>query len=136
MSALFQDMYNVEVSMDDILIHASSEEDLQASTCMVLRRIHDTGFKLNPQKCIFGATRVKFLGHIFSNVGLCPDLSKIEGIVTLKTLSTPTELQHFLGSVTYLGKFIENLSALTEPLRQLLKKNCYLGVDTHTPISI
>ena len=34
-----------------------------------------------------------------------------------------TELQRFLGMVTYLGKFIPKLSQETAPLRELLKKN-------------
>ena len=34
-----------------------------------------------------------------------------------------TELQRFLGIVTYLGKFIPKLSQETAPLRGLLKKN-------------
>lgn len=123
MSSLFQDMKNVEISMDDILVHAATEDQLKNLTRTVLYRIQEAGFKLNPQKCIFGASRVKFLGHIFSDTGLHPDPSKIEGILALNTPSSVQELQRFLGSVTYLGKFIENLSALTEPLRQLLKKD-------------
>ena len=33
------------------------------------------------------------------------------------------ELLSFLGSVTYLGPFIPNLSDMTSPLRELIKKN-------------
>ena len=33
------------------------------------------------------------------------------------------ELQRFLGTLTYLGKFIPNLSNVASPLRTLLKKN-------------
>ncbi|KAK7584247.1 hypothetical protein V9T40_008790 [Parthenolecanium corni] len=123
MSSLFQDLPYVEISMDDILIHACTEEELKMYTRTVLHRIQEAGFKLNPQKCIFGTSKVRFLGHIFSNKGLCPDPTKIDGILALKTPSTVAELQRFLGSVTYLGKFIENLSELTEPLRKLLKKD-------------
>lgn len=123
MSSLFQDLQNVEVSMDDILIHARTEPELQEHTRIVLQRIQKAGFKLNPQKCVFGATEVKFLGHVFSSAGLKPDPSKIEGITALKTPSSVNELQRFLGSVTYLGKFIPNLSELTQPLRELLKKD-------------
>lgn len=123
MNSILQDLNNVEISMDDVLIHAPSELELKNYTCAVLTRLRDAGFKLNPQKCVFGATQVKFLGHLFSASGLLPDPSKVEGIAALKTPSNIPELQRFLGSVTYLGKFIENLSQLTEPLRKLLKKD-------------
>lgn len=109
--------------MDDILVHAPTELELKSSACEVLSRLQKAGFKLNPQKCIFGAKEVRFLGHIFASTGLLPDPSKIEGISALKVPSNVSELQRFLGSVTYLGKFIKNLSQLTEPLRILLKKD-------------
>ena len=41
----------------------------------------------------------------------------------MPTPSNKTELQRFLGMITYLGKFLPNLSDETAPLRQLLEKD-------------
>lgn len=66
--------------------------------------------------------KVKFLGHIFTENGIKADNEKIEAIQHLREPSNVKELQRLLGMVTYLGKFIPNLSELTEPLRKLLHK--------------
>ena len=67
-------------------------------------------------------TEVKFLGHIFSKSGIRPDEGKIESIVNMPKPNNVKELQRFLGMVTYLGSFIENLSSKNKNLRELLKK--------------
>lgn len=64
---------------------------------------------------------LKYMGPIISEKGLSPDRSKIEAIVNIKTPSDVKHLQSFLGVVTYVGKFVKNLSELTAPLRNLLK---------------
>ena len=41
-----------------------------------------------------------------------------------------SDLQRFLGMVTYLGKFVPNLSEVSAPLRELLEKNLAWSFDT------
>ena len=41
-----------------------------------------------------------------------------------------SDLQRFLGMVTYLGKFVPNLSEVSAPLRELLEKNVAWSFDT------
>ena len=62
-----------------------------------------------------------FLGHIFSDKGVKPDPAKIKAITEMPTPTKKTELQRFLGMVTYFGQFIPDLSSKTTHLRQLLE---------------
>lgn len=78
---------------------------------------------LNKDKCIFAATEIQFLGHIFSQNGMKLDNDKVNAIKNLKKPANKKELQRLLGMVNYLNKFIPNLSSITEPMRQLLSKN-------------
>lgn len=112
----------VESSMDDILIHAASKEQLQKRTAEVLGRFQAAGLKLNRDKCVFDQQSVKFLGHVVSCDGLKADPEKLDAIRRLKRPETRVQLQRVLGMVTYLAKFIPNLSSITEPLRKLLVK--------------
>ena len=55
--------------------------------------------------------------------GVKPNPEKIQAITYMPTPTNATELQHVLGMVTYLGRYIPNLSARTAPLRLLLEKD-------------
>ena len=56
----------VEVYMDDILIHTKTLEEHIAVVKKVLEILRRNKLYLKPEKCIFEATTVEFLGHIFS----------------------------------------------------------------------
>lgn len=80
MSSLLEDVENVEVSIDDILIHAKSKKELQTQTEKVISKLSDAGLKLNKEKCIFCSTSRRFLGHILTSNGLQVDQDKVEAI--------------------------------------------------------
>ena len=52
-----------------------------------------------------------------------PDPTKVEGIKMLPTPESATQLQEFLGIITYMGSFVPNLSQNTAIPRELLKKD-------------
>ena len=68
-----------------------------------------------------------YIGHVLTPDGLKPDPSKVKAIVAMSTPTDKKALQRLLGTVTYLAKFLPNLSDVTEPLRRLLDK----GVQWH-----
>ncbi len=107
--------------MDVILIHAADRERLDELTQLVLQRIKSAGLKLNGEKCVFGATRIKFLGHVLTDKGLEVDPDKVEAIADLNKPRNVKQLRRQLGLVNYLGNFVPSLTDLTEPLRQLTK---------------
>lgn len=123
MKGLFENVPNVEISLDDILIHSTSREGLKRTTKTVLDILQKNGLKLNKDKCVFQKKSLKFLGHIISEHGLKVDLEKVAAIQRLREPSSKKQLQRLLGKFTYLSKFIKNFSDITSPLRELLKKD-------------
>lgn len=123
MNKTLEGINNCEIAMDDIFLHAETEKELNKITKVVMKRIEKAGFTLNSAKCEFNQKRVKFLGHVFTEQGCEPDDEKIKAINQLKTPTNVKEVQRLLGMVNYVGKFIKNLSQLTEPLRKLLLKD-------------
>lgn len=81
------------------------------------------GLKFNRTKSEILKTRIKFIGHIFSGNGVKPDEKRIESILAMPVPTNKKELQRFLGMITYLGSFIENLSSKNKHLRDLLKND-------------
>ena len=54
-------------------------------------------------------------------------------IKNLKQPNNEKELKSFLGAIQYISKYIDNLSAQTDSLRQLLKKdNDWIWTEEHT----
>jgi hypothetical protein len=73
-------------------------------------------------KCQFKKSEVKYLGHVLSSKGLKVDPEKVRAILEMPRPENLEALRRFLGMLNYLGKFLENLSDATEPLRNLLVK--------------
>lgn len=130
MTTLLAKFKNVEVSMDDVLIHAQTKEELEQITERVLEKFRKSGLKLNKEKCVFNTQEVKFLGHLVTDEGLKPDPEKLETINKIKRPENVKELQRFLGLITYLSKFLKDLADITAPLRALLQKDTAWYWDT------
>ena len=123
MSEMFQDIEGVEVVVDDLLIWGESDEQHDKRLIQVLERARKRNLKLNKSKCQIKKDAITYIGHILSKDGLKPDPKKIEAIVDMPCPQSREDLQRFLGMLTYLGKFIPNLSHIASPLRTLLEKN-------------
>ncbi|GFR57874.1 retrovirus-related Pol polyprotein from transposon opus [Elysia marginata] len=75
---------------------------------------------------------VVYCGHVISADGLQADSDKIKAVQEMPRPNDKEALRRFLRFVTYLGKFIPNLSQENEPLRQLLKAaNQFQWQDQH-----
>ena len=81
------------------------------------------GLVLNVDKCYFRQAELPYLGEDVTQDGVKPDPEKVQAVTDMPTPTNATELQRVLGMVTYLGRYIPNLSARTAPLRSLLGKD-------------
>ena len=88
-----------------------------------LRRCRERKLKLNREKLQFRLESVKYQGHILTSEGLCPDPEKITAIQNMPRPKDKAEIRRFLGMVTYLSKFIPQLSETSQPLRDLTKQD-------------
>lgn len=118
----------VECLADDLLIYGRGETfeealvDHNRNLEKLLLRLQQHNVKLNKAKLKLCETSVKFYGHILTTQGLKPDESKVSSIVHYPTPSNRAELHRFVGMITYLSRFIPNLSANCVSLRQLISE--------------
>ena len=106
--------------MDDILIFGRDAEEHNLRLGQVLKRLQAAHVTLNPSKCEFGKTTVKFLGHIIDRSGVKANPDKTRAVCEMDTPTSVPELRRFLGMVNQLGKFTPHIAELTQPLRELL----------------
>lgn len=115
--------YPCAIIVDDIIMGRNGEEEHDENLKRELNRAREVNLRLNPQKCKFRLSEVSYVGHIFTNKGLRADPEKTKAITKMQPPDNVTALQHFLGMINYLGKFISNLSELSAPLIELTCKN-------------
>ena len=108
---------------DDIVIHShdDAEHDRCLYTLMQVAREH--GLVFNDEKCAIKQPLIKFFGCIYDKDGAHLDPSKVTAIHNMLPPETPSQLQEFLGMVTYLSPFVSSLSSFTSSLNGLLKKD-------------
>ena len=84
---------------------------------------HKYGVVFNPQKTHVKASAINFFGSLYDADGVHPDPEKVEAVHALPAPTNVTELQEFLSMVTYCSPSIPDLSTLTAPLQELLRKD-------------
>lgn len=108
---------------DDITVFGRDEKEHDKNLHKLMQRAREHGLVFNPNKCHIKGDSIKFFGNIYNKNGVHPDPEKVQAIANLAVPNDVSELQSFLGMVTYLAPYIPQLSSHTTPLRQLLCKD-------------
>ena len=109
------------VYLDDLLISESFDGHLQHLE-KALKKICDTGLKLNLPKSQQLRPEVNYLGHTISaKVVSCQD-KKTEAAQKWPVRRTTKELRSFLSFAGYYRRFVKNYARVASPLHQLA--NC------------
>ena len=101
---------------NDITVPGCIEAEHNACLQNLMWLAHKYGVVFNPQKMHVKAPTVNFFVYLYDANGVHPDLEKVDAVHALLAPMNVTELQEFLGIVTYLSPFIHGLSTLTAPL--------------------
>ena len=110
MSHILSGLQGMVCMMDNVLVFGQTQQEHDLRLEAALNKIREAGVTFNSDKCEFSTGSVKFLGHIIDGTGVHLDPTKIQAIQQRQVPNSVTELQRFLGMVTYHGKFISNLS--------------------------
>ena len=120
--------------MDDIIIVTKGpKEQHKKELTEILTRLENAGYRLSENKSEFFKSEVEWIGHKIDQNGIRPLQDKSMAIKNLKQPNNEKELKSFLDAIQYLSKYVDNLSAQTDSLRQLLKKDKdWLWTEEHT----
>ena len=125
MSQIFRSMTyrNVLVYLDDVLVFSCDFGTHMQDLEEVFQRLRKANLKLSPEKCIFAAKHIKFLGHMVSAEGIRVNPEKTKALATYPAPKNVKQLRTVLGSFNYFRKFIKNYAARVAPLTALLKED-------------
>ena len=123
MDEMLEGIDGAYVIMDVILVAGVDVVDV-AHRNIILKKVIEKAtsynLKLNIQKCKVRQPVVPYVGHLLTPEGLKPDPAKVAAVREMPTPQSKEELKRFLGFITYMSKFIPNLSEINAPLRELL----------------
>ena len=117
------DIPSVKNIADDIIIFGKDrkEHDIALEAC--LKRLLDLNIKAKGEKCKFLQQEIKFYGLIFTEKGTRPDPERVKHLLDTAPPQNASEVRSFLGMANTCSDYIPNYATLTQPLRELTKKN-------------
>ncbi len=111
------------VYMDDILIATSTTStDHTAAIHAVLDLLREHDLYLKPEKCVWEATSIDYLGVILEKGMTRMDPTKILGIKDWPLPKMVMDVRSFLGFCNFYRAFIRGFTDIARPLNQLTKK--------------
>ena len=112
------------VYVDDILVFSNNEQEHVGHVMEVLKLCEDKGIVLSFKKAQIAQQKVNFLGlEIENGTHTVQDhvLNKIREFPSI--IGDKTQLQRFLGCLTYVEGYIPQLAKMRKPLQAKLKKD-------------
>ena len=109
--------------MDDLVIIGKTVEEHLENIAEVLGLLAKVHLLAAPHKCVFFMPEIKFLGHVIKEGKIMVDPAKVRAIKDFPRPSNPDEVRSFLGLTTCYMRNQPHYSALSAPLRRLLKKD-------------
>jgi hypothetical protein len=123
MNYIYHDLIGklVEIYIDDIVVKSTSTGGHLGDLRQVFEQTRRFGLKMNPKKCTFGVSAGQFLGFLVHERGIEIGLKSQEAVRTMVSPTMKRELQHLIGKINFVRRFISNLSGRIEPFMDLVK---------------
>lgn len=123
MDTVCQDLANVFVYLDDILVASHDKRQHLEDLATLFQRLKDHGLVINPNKCIFGASSLNFLGHKVDQHGAVPLPAKVEAIRNFPKPTTIKGVQEFVGMANFYHRFVPSCAHTMVPLYDAIAGN-------------
>ena len=119
---LTRDLDGCEGYIDDIIIYSKTWQQHLECIRSLFNRLTQANLTVNLTKSEFGYPHISFLGHVVGQGEITPVMAKLEAITSFPAPQTKRQVMRFLGMAGYYRKFYRNVSIVTAPLTNLLRK--------------
>lgn len=121
---------NILGFLDDLLIHAESEEEHDYKLRILLQKLRFANLKISLSKSKFMRTELRYLGFDLTAEGIKIPEEYKKVILGLPIPDTEKKLRGFLGKCNYVSKFIPNFQVKMIPLTRMLCKGKVIDFGT------
>ena len=113
-------MFICELYLDDLIIYASTEDELIENYVKVLERFRKYNVYINPEKVKIGESEVQYVGHTLNEEGLHFTRERLDSVLNFPKPETMKGLKSFLGLANYFRDHVHNHSLVVRPLNKML----------------
>jgi hypothetical protein len=102
------------------MVYGKNEDEYIGNLRLVFQRFCEKKITIKPDKCIFGADEVEFVGQVLDAEGDTFSRTKFDSVVEFVKPSNMKELRSFVGLVNYFRDHIQNHSIITQLLQLMI----------------
>jgi transposase InsO family protein len=108
-----------ESYQDDVITFGREEAELLRSLRAIFGRFRQHKITVNPKKCHFGMSEIKYLGHLIDATGISFTREKRDAVLQIDPPNTVVEMWSFIGVINYFRDHVKGCSNFTKPLSKL-----------------
>ena len=126
MNEILRDLINegkVAAFVNDVLVGTETEERHDEIVEEILRRLEENDLYVKPEKCVWKARKIGFLGIIIRPNGIEIKEGKVEGVLGWPVPKTVKDVRKFLGLANYYRRFIKDFARVARPMNMLTRKD-------------
>ena len=123
MSVVLSGVPQVIFYRDDILAAARDKEDHDRVLRIVIGRLSEHGFTIDPTKSLFYQESISFLGFRFTKEGVAPDPAKVESIRQAPKPQSKEALISFLCALAFNERFVHRFAEKASSLHDLARSS-------------
>ena len=123
---LFRNIINkgdVTIFIDDVLVATETKEGHEKIVEEVLKQLEENDLYVKPEKYVWKAREIGFLGVIMGLKVFKMEKEKVKGVTKWPTPQGVKDVQKFLGLENYYRRFVKDFAKITKPLHQLVQKD-------------
>jgi len=132
--AMFQAMINkilrdlinkgkVVAFVDDVLVETEMEEGHNEIVEEILRRLEENNLYVKPEKCVWKAKKIGFLGVVIRPNGIEMEIEKVDEVLSWPQPKNVKDIRKFLGLANYYRRFIKDFTQVARPMNVLTRKD-------------
>jgi len=122
MNKILRDLINegkVAAFVDNVLVGMETEEGHDEIVEEILRRLEENDLYVKPEKYVWKARKIEFLGVVIGPNGIEMEVKKVNGILSWPQPKTVRDVRKFLGLANYYRRFIKDFSRVARPMNVL-----------------
>jgi len=126
MNRILRDLINegkVAAFVDDVLVGTETEEGHDEIIEEILRRLEENDLYIKPEKCVWKARKIGFLGVVIGPNGIEMEAEKIDGVLSWPQPKNVKDVRKFLGLANYYRRFIKDFARVARPINVLMRKD-------------
>jgi hypothetical protein len=109
------------VFLDDLIVFSDSIEEHAIRLEHVFQRFERANLLLQPAKCVFAKSEVKYLGYVVSREGISASPDKVKAVRDYPTPKTVKDVRSFLGLASFYRRLIPKFADIAKPLTELTR---------------